>query len=150
MAPTKETARKSTEGKAKVVKAKEAAALKAKKATALKAKKVAALKAKKKVGASSSTSPIRDAVPRPASRPTAAAGPTAFTMDDALVPDGFCDPITMELMCDPVIIEGISFSRSSAESWLRDHDTHPSTGVRLIFLTIHQCDLSHAIVLRFP
>ena len=55
----------------------------------------------------------------------------AFTMD-ALVPDGFCDPITMELMCDPVIIEGISFERSSAESWLRDHDTHPSTGVRLV------------------
>ena len=51
---------------------------------------------------------------------------------DALVPDGFCDPITMELMCDPVIIEGISFERSSAESWLRDHDTHPSTGVRLV------------------
>ena len=127
MAPTKETARKSTEGKAKVVKAKEAAALKAKKANALKAKKVAALKAKKKVGASSSTS-----VPRPASRPTAAAGPTAFTMDDALVPDGFCDPITMELMYDPVIIEGISFERSSAESWLRDHDTHPSTGARLV------------------
>ena len=51
---------------------------------------------------------------------------------DALVPDGFCDPITMELMCDPVIIEGISFERSSAESWLRDNDTHPSTGARLV------------------
>ena len=49
-----------------------------------------------------------------------------------LVPNGFSCPITTELMCDPVIIEGISFERSSAESWLRDHDTHPSTGVRLV------------------
>jgi serine/threonine protein kinase len=44
----------------------------------------------------------------------------------------FLCPITQAVMRDPVITaDGQTYERSAIESWLRDHDTSPSTGARL-------------------
>jgi len=51
---------------------------------------------------------------------------------DSLFPPEFFDPITLELMTDPVIaMDGMSYERKSIERWFAEHDTSPITGGRI-------------------
>lgn len=51
---------------------------------------------------------------------------------DREVPEELLDPISFEIMSDPVICaDGHSYDRPSIEAWLRNHDTSPRTGMKL-------------------
>ena len=48
------------------------------------------------------------------------------------VPDEYVDPITLELMSDPVLTaDGHTYERAAIERWLADHNTSPKTGLPL-------------------
>jgi serine/threonine protein kinase len=50
----------------------------------------------------------------------------------AQCPDAFIDPVTFEVMQDPVLtVDGHSFERAAVENWFRDHNTSPLTGAVL-------------------
>jgi hypothetical protein len=52
--------------------------------------------------------------------------------DDAACLPSFLDPVTYEIMRDPVFTaDGQTFERQTIEQWLRDHDTSPLHGGRL-------------------
>ena len=52
--------------------------------------------------------------------------------DDAACLPSFLDPVTYEIMRDPVFTaDGQTFERRTIEQWLRDHDTSPLHGGRL-------------------
>ena len=47
-------------------------------------------------------------------------------------PDAFIDPISYEVMVDPVCTsDGQTYERREIFRWLLDHDTSPLTGARL-------------------
>ena len=47
-------------------------------------------------------------------------------------PDAFIDPITQEVMRDPVTtVDGQTYERAAIEMWLQTHDTSPISNVRL-------------------
>ena len=52
--------------------------------------------------------------------------------DDALIPKSFVDPITQDVLVDPVVTaDGHSYSRGAIERWLASHNTSPMTGAVL-------------------
>ena len=47
-------------------------------------------------------------------------------------PYNFLCPITQDLMVDPVsLLDGFSYEREAITAWLEEHDTSPSSGLRL-------------------
>eukprot|EP00997_Jenningsia_sp_PLL12_P010341 NODE_7566_length_449_cov_49.655000_g6728_i0.p2 GENE.NODE_7566_length_449_cov_49.655000_g6728_i0~~NODE_7566_length_449_cov_49.655000_g6728_i0.p2 ORF type:complete len:94 (-),score=22.04 NODE_7566_length_449_cov_49.655000_g6728_i0:70-351(-) len=51
--------------------------------------------------------------------------------------DDFLDPISLELMTDPVMVsDGHTYERSGIEEWFRDHRTSPKTNAPLADLTL--------------
>lgn len=52
-------------------------------------------------------------------------------------PPSFIDPVTTEMMRDPVTTaDGHSYERAAIEKWLADHDTSPLTGAALSSRTL--------------
>jgi hypothetical protein len=48
------------------------------------------------------------------------------------VPEEYIDPITQEIMCDPVFTsDGHTYERQSIKLWLKKHDTSPLTNMSL-------------------
>ena len=56
-------------------------------------------------------------------------------MDDVVegaAPDSFIDPISQELMRDPVsTCDGLTYERATIEHWLRGHNTSPISNAQL-------------------
>ena len=49
--------------------------------------------------------------------------------DSEVCPSSYLDPVSFELMLDPVLTEdGHTFERQVIEEWLRTHDTSPLYG----------------------
>lgn len=48
------------------------------------------------------------------------------------IPESFCDPISAEIMEDPVVTyDGHTYERTQIEKWFQFHDTSPLTGLKL-------------------
>lgn len=53
------------------------------------------------------------------------------------IPESFIDPISSEIMEDPVVTaDGHTYERSQIERWFQSHDTSPLTGLKLAVKTL--------------
>jgi hypothetical protein len=70
-------------------------------------------------------------------RAVSAMADAATSGEDAACPTSFLDPVTFEIMRDPVLtVDGHTFERETIEKWLLDHDTSPFHGAILLSKTI--------------
>lgn len=59
--------------------------------------------------------------------------------EEEAAPLELCCPITCVLLCDPVrTMHGNTYERSAIELWLKDHDTDPMTGAKLMAKVVYE------------